>query len=192
MLSLPQVIDSATSNLEVLLQIRQLNLVRRDTSGRTFAVRLLSSISPSLGLLAAGFGGAAAAFSAFLRSASRCFCLFLSSDFETRSPVTSSRCRLATSCVGGALLSAILSETTRESTKALYVSCAGRCYLITVVRSAHTNFYNLSHLRGSTFFGAFQTQTRLVQVYPTPISEAQVYSPRPFMLFIESSLVESN
>ncbi len=54
-----------------------------------------------MGLPEAALGGAAAALAAFSASFWRCFWRFFSSVLEMRSPVTSSKCRLATSSVGG-------------------------------------------------------------------------------------------
>jgi hypothetical protein len=60
-----------------------------------------SSPAAFLGLPEA-LGGAAAALAAFSASFWRCFWRFFSSVLDTRSPVTSSRWRFATSSVGGA------------------------------------------------------------------------------------------
>lgn len=75
---------------------------RRGEERYTFGFNSFSSASALLFLTAAGLGGAAAAFLSLSSSFWRFFWRFLSSDLETRSPVTSSKWRLATASVGGA------------------------------------------------------------------------------------------
>jgi len=69
----------------------------------TLGFNSFSSASAFVFLEAVGLGGAAASFIFFSSSYIRCFWRFLSSDLETFSPVTSSRCRFASDSSGAAV-----------------------------------------------------------------------------------------